>query len=408
MPLNGFVKWTVCLCVCVCVCVCACVVELNVSRFVYFTIGLHVNNFSPKRVGQIMNVVHTDALIDQFTSITLFISLHIFLSSTHSTYMSCVLILSKPIARAFSFPSAMIAATAPAGKSSSIRAPLDVKPGHIMLAPDKTNLMAPRSTCNLGSISGSSVCCYSSHVLLLYAVCLECLHLCNKASVGRKGPSKCWKKRISPLTERKVMCSWLKQRERFSYNAHYQCGAFVCYPLIWMMGVFLGINSSKTVSILGYNSFNFVRMFLWTEDLSWDWPAMFSEKLNLLINRYISALVCMLLLTNIYFLNMLRFLRRIERWKKKWVEQCASSTTFASRKKMTKKPLKAVPKWLFLTPSYMQWCMMFIPNQHVTYSTCSCWHVFQVLLTHNYLHLALCFSIYLMWLKHLLQVGELK
>lgn len=72
-----------------------------------------------------------------------------------TTYISSVLILSKPIANAFSLPSAIIATMESAGKSISIRAPLDVKPGHIMLAPDNTNLIAPRSTCNLGSISGS-------------------------------------------------------------------------------------------------------------------------------------------------------------------------------------------------------------------------------------------------------------
>jgi hypothetical protein len=54
--------------------------------------------------------------------------------------------LSNPMAKACSFPSAMIATTDSFGRSVSILAPFDVKPGHIIFAPDKTNLIAPRST----------------------------------------------------------------------------------------------------------------------------------------------------------------------------------------------------------------------------------------------------------------------
>lgn len=39
--------------------------------------------------------------------------------------------------------------------SSSKTPPGDVRPGHIMFAPAKTNLIAPRSTCNFFIISGS-------------------------------------------------------------------------------------------------------------------------------------------------------------------------------------------------------------------------------------------------------------
>lgn len=39
--------------------------------------------------------------------------------------------------------------------TSSILPPGDVRPGHMTLAPDITNLIAPRSTCILGRMSGS-------------------------------------------------------------------------------------------------------------------------------------------------------------------------------------------------------------------------------------------------------------
>jgi len=39
--------------------------------------------------------------------------------------------------------------------SSSKKPPGDVRPGHIMFAPAKTNLIAPRSTCNFFIIFGS-------------------------------------------------------------------------------------------------------------------------------------------------------------------------------------------------------------------------------------------------------------
>lgn len=42
-----------------------------------------------------------------------------------------------------------------ASTSSSKTPPGDVRPGHIMFAPAKTNLIAPRSTCNFFIILGS-------------------------------------------------------------------------------------------------------------------------------------------------------------------------------------------------------------------------------------------------------------
>ena len=42
-----------------------------------------------------------------------------------------------------------------AGNDTSILAPGEVSPGHMMFAPLKMNLIAPLSTCSLGSIIGS-------------------------------------------------------------------------------------------------------------------------------------------------------------------------------------------------------------------------------------------------------------
>ncbi|EPZ32406.1 hypothetical protein O9G_001308 [Rozella allomycis CSF55] len=49
-----------------------------------------------------------------------------------------------------------ITTTVPSGRfSSGNDPPLEVNPGHIMLAPESTNLIAPRSTVTFGSIPGS-------------------------------------------------------------------------------------------------------------------------------------------------------------------------------------------------------------------------------------------------------------
>jgi hypothetical protein len=144
---------------------------------------------------------------------------------------------------------------------------------------------------------------------------------------------------------------------------------FCFYPLIWIMGVFLGINSSKTVSILGYNSFNLVRIFLWTEDLSWDWPAMFSEKLNLIYQIY--------LLVNIYkkkkkknfssFKMYLLLFKHVElsenkEIKKKWTMLC--SFFIFQWKKYTKKTIKGSPR-MTLPDAFLHAMMLYLLPNHV-------------------------------------------
>lgn len=124
---------------------------------------LRTYNFLPQGIVKMMDIIASDTFVLLATKsskkvrsgwVTLLPPILI-------TYMSSVLILSQPIANAFSFPSAIIATMDSSGKSTSMRAPLEVKPGHMMLAPDKTNLMAPRSTCNLGRRSGSI---YHQHI----------------------------------------------------------------------------------------------------------------------------------------------------------------------------------------------------------------------------------------------------
>ena len=77
-----------------------------------------------------------------------------FCSMLHNSYISSVDITNFPTAKACSFPSAMMVATLPLSKLD-ILAPGEVSPGHIMLAPLKTNRMAPLSTCMCGNIKGS-------------------------------------------------------------------------------------------------------------------------------------------------------------------------------------------------------------------------------------------------------------
>lgn len=63
--------------------------------------------------------------------------------------MSSVDIVVSPIARQCSFPSAMIATVVPLS-TGFMKAPGDVRPGHMMLAPLSTKRIAPLSTCCLG------------------------------------------------------------------------------------------------------------------------------------------------------------------------------------------------------------------------------------------------------------------
>lgn len=60
-----------------------------------------------------------------------------------------------PTESACCLPSAITVTIELAIKSGLIMAPLEVNPGHIMLAPDKTKVIAPLSTCIKGQINGS-------------------------------------------------------------------------------------------------------------------------------------------------------------------------------------------------------------------------------------------------------------
>ena len=56
----------------------------------------------------------------------------------------------------------ILTTTVSAGRSVSMQAPGDVKPGAIMLAPLRMNFIAPLSTCSFGNKLGSArIKCYS-------------------------------------------------------------------------------------------------------------------------------------------------------------------------------------------------------------------------------------------------------
>lgn len=64
-------------------------------------------------------------------------------------------IFKRPIASACCFPSAITVTIELTGNPGVIIAPLEVKPGHIIFAPLKTNDIAPLSTCIKGQMKGS-------------------------------------------------------------------------------------------------------------------------------------------------------------------------------------------------------------------------------------------------------------
>lgn len=112
-------------------------------------------------------------------------------------YISSTDILSKPTESAFCLPSATTVTTELAGRLGVMMAPFEVSPGHMMLAPERTNVMAPLSTCISGQMNGSGK--QKRHesekietVLRLMSVYL---HLCTSLSEGMYGPSRCLKKR---------------------------------------------------------------------------------------------------------------------------------------------------------------------------------------------------------------------
>lgn len=71
--------------------------------------------------------------------------------------MSAPLILVIPIAIACCFPSAKMATGVSTASSELTLPPFEVKPGHMMSAPFKTNRIAPRSTVTVGRISGTNM-----------------------------------------------------------------------------------------------------------------------------------------------------------------------------------------------------------------------------------------------------------
>ena len=100
--------------------------------------------------------------------------------------VTCVDITVFPMAKAWSFPSAMMATTV-FSPTAVILAFGWVKPGHMMLAPDRTNLMAPLSTRSWGRMNG---------------------YWCNNLRVGHQAPSLCRKKRSWPA-ELTYSVTWL-------------------------------------------------------------------------------------------------------------------------------------------------------------------------------------------------------
>ena len=72
------------------------------------------------------------------------------------THISSVDIDVMPTAIACCLPSAITATIEPLS-TRVILAPGDVRPGHMILAPLRTNLIAPLSTCICGAINGSEI-----------------------------------------------------------------------------------------------------------------------------------------------------------------------------------------------------------------------------------------------------------
>lgn len=124
-------------------------------------------------------------------------------------------------------------------------APGDVSPGHMMLAPLSTNLIAPLSTCSIGRMNG---------------------YLWRSFNVGIHGPSLCRKNKRSPLPLTIIsMWSWHLTSLKIS---------------------FLGNMTSRNLSKHGYCSKIFVLIPFWTEDFSCWTPDILSFSSNLKNNLF--------------------------------------------------------------------------------------------------------------------------
>lgn len=156
-----------------------------------------------------------------------------------NTYISSVDSIVKPMANAWSFPSAIIATTVPLS-TGVMQAPGDVKPGHIIFAPLNTKRIAPLSTCSIGKKYG---------------------YLCKSRRVGIHWPSRCRKNSWSPALFISIsICSW-----------HFTILNASFFGNIWSMWV----------SMCGNWSNNLVRMPFCTDDFNCWVPEMFSFSSNL-------------------------------------------------------------------------------------------------------------------------------
>lgn len=142
--------------------------------------------------------------------------------------------------------------------------PGDVKPGHIMFAPDSTNFMAPLSTCIIGMIVGN---------------------LCSSFIVGKYGPPWWLKNNTSPLTLTNSILSyskidWQKISSIFDFQEKSLRITFTWHFDIIMD--FLGRISSMMVSNLGYCAQTEDWIALWTEFFICEVELMFSSVVNFL------------------------------------------------------------------------------------------------------------------------------
>lgn len=118
-----------------------------------------------------------------------------------------------PMHSAVSLPSAIIATTVSFSTGCGIKAPGDVNPGHMMLAPLSTNRIAPLSTWSIGRKKGN---------------------LCRSRNVGIHGPSRCLKNKSSPLPlTSSSIWSWLRGEKFYNYF-YLSLITYFCLFTIWL------------------------------------------------------------------------------------------------------------------------------------------------------------------------------
>lgn len=181
-----------------------------------------------------------------------------------------------PTESACCFPSATTVTTAFAGKAGVIMAPFEVSPGHIILAPERTKVIAPLSTCINGQMKGSIKWTKPTwEGKQATQKGNQPLTFMNESERGKVWPITLFEEKI--ITCRvddyfNVVMTGIRRLNHIFATSQNKSKRPKGYHLTMRRVSFLGIISSMWFSKYGKCSTSLFLMPFWTLDLSWVTP----------------------------------------------------------------------------------------------------------------------------------------